>query len=120
VAVAYADWEIARSPGPWEVLEAAIEAADCSGVLVDTWDKTKPSPLGPTSEWRAWVDRAQQAGKFVALAGGLNRSKIAELATLQPDLFAVRGAACDHQARTGKVREIHVAELVQAIRASRP
>ena len=49
VAVVYADWASADSPEPIRVLEAAIEADDCSGILVDTWDKTKPSPLAPTS-----------------------------------------------------------------------
>jgi uncharacterized protein (UPF0264 family) len=120
VAVAYADRELARSPDPWAILEAAIEADDCSGILVDTWDKTKPTPLAPTPEWRDWVIRAQRAGRFVALAGGLDESMIARFAPLRPDLFAVRGAACAGRDRLGTVRADNVARLVQVIHSSRP
>jgi uncharacterized protein (UPF0264 family) len=118
VAVAYADWRVARSPYPDEVLEAALEAEDCSGVLVDTWDKSAPSPLDATPEWSDWVSLAQRSGRFVALAGGLDLKAIARLAPLKPDLFAVRGAACDRSERRGHVRADHVAELALAIRDS--
>ena len=118
VAVAYADWQVAQAPDPRDVLEAALEATDCSGVLVDTWDKSKPSPLGATPGWVDWVGRARSAGRFVALAGGLDLPAIARLAPLRPDLFAVRGAACDRSDRRGRVRRDRVAELVEAARMS--
>jgi uncharacterized protein (UPF0264 family) len=120
VAVAYADWEQARSPEPSLVLDAAIEATDCSGILVDTWDKTKPSPIEPSDRWRKWIERARQNGRFVALAGGLDASAIVRLAPLGPDLFAVRGAACESGDRNGAVKAELVARLVQVIRESRP
>jgi (5-formylfuran-3-yl)methyl phosphate synthase len=116
VAVAYADWRVARAPHPDEILEAALEAEDCSGVLVDTWDKSVPSPLDATPEWFAWVSLAQRSGRFVALAGGLDLNAIARLAPLRPDLFAVRGAACDRSDRLGHVRADRVAELARAVR----
>ena len=116
VAVAYADWPVANSPDPDEVLDAALDAVDCSGVLVDTWDKTKPSPLELNPCWSQWVERAQRSGRFVALAGGLDLASIARLAPLRPDLFAVRGAACDRSDRRGTVRRERVAGLVRAIR----
>ena len=114
VAVAYADWELARSPRPEEVLEAAAEAQDCSGVLVDTWDKTRPSPLEPSPFWLEWVDMARRSGRFVALAGGLDLHDVMRLAPLQPDLFAVRGAACEGADRRGRVVAERVAELARA------
>jgi (5-formylfuran-3-yl)methyl phosphate synthase len=119
VAVAYADWRLAGSPDPFAVLEAAIGADDCSGILIDTWDKTKPTPLAPTVEWGDWVAQARQGGRFVALAGGLDRAEIARLSPLRPDLFAVRGAACQNRDRSGLVRADQVAGLVRAIRESR-
>jgi uncharacterized protein (UPF0264 family) len=114
VAVAYADWRVAGAPDPAAVLDAAIEADDCSGVLVDTWDKSSASPLDATPQWSAWVDRAQRSGRSVALAGGLDLGAIARLAPLEPDLFAVRGAACDGSDRRGFIRADRVAELARA------
>ncbi len=116
VAVAYADWQAAQAPDPDAVLDAALEADECSGVLVDTWDKSTPSPLDATPRWAEWVARARRAGRFVALAGGLDLQSIARLAPLEPDLFAVRGAACDRSDRLGLVQADRVAELVRAAR----
>ena len=118
VAVAYADWRSARAPHPLEVLEASLLASDCSGLLVDTWDKKRPSPLAVTTFWLDWIERAQQSGRFVALAGGLDLASIVRLAPLRPDLFAVRGASCDQSDRRTSVRRERVAGLVQAIQES--
>ena len=91
VAVAYADWERAASPPPDAVLDAALRADDCSGILVDTWDKRSASPVD--ASWGPWIARARRGGRFVALAGGLDEAAILRLAPLGPELFAVRGAA---------------------------
>jgi (5-formylfuran-3-yl)methyl phosphate synthase len=114
VAVAYADWQTAGSPEPDEVLAEALDAPDCAGVLVDTWDKAHPSPLDATDGWMGWVARARRSGRFVALAGGLDLAAIRQLAPLGPDLFAVRGAACDRSDRRGEVSRDRVARLVRA------
>jgi len=118
VAVAYADWEAALAPDPDAVLEAAIAAPDCAGILVDTWEKSRPGPLDATPGWVDWVARARRAGRFVALAGGLDRAAVARLAPLQPDLFAVRGAACGGGDRRGTIDPDRVAALVRAARST--
>jgi uncharacterized protein (UPF0264 family) len=115
VAVAYADWTEASSPEPFEVLEAAVLAPDCSGILVDTWNKTKPTPLALTPSWREWVDRAHRGGLFFAIAGGLDHQAMARLSPLKPDLFAVRGAACHSGDRHGTIQADRVEELVRTI-----
>jgi (5-formylfuran-3-yl)methyl phosphate synthase len=118
VAVAYADWQRAQAPSPALVLETALTIPECSGILLDTWDKTKPSPLGVTPEWSDWVDRARQSGRFVALAGRLDLASIVQLGPLRPDLFAVRGAACDQSDRRRGIQADRVAELARASRLS--
>jgi uncharacterized protein (UPF0264 family) len=117
VAVAYADWRLAGAPGPDAVLGAALDAPDCAGVLVDTWDKSRESPLEASPTWSSWVDRAHRAGRFVAMAGGLDLAAIARLAPLRPDLFAVRGAACVGSDRRATVDAGRVTELVRAVRS---
>lgn len=115
VAVAYADWGAAGAPGPDAVLAAALLDPTVVGVLVDTWDKTRPCPLDATPAWAGWVARAREAGLFVTLAGRLDRAAIDRLRPLDPDLFAVRGAACDRGDRRGEVRAELVAGLARAV-----
>ena len=109
--------EIGRGTPPAGSPRGLSPGPDCSGLLVDTWDKSKPSPLEVTAFWVNWI-RARQSGRFVALAGRLDLAAIARLAPLQPDLFAVRGSACDHSDRRKTVSRERVAELVQTIQES--
>jgi uncharacterized protein (UPF0264 family) len=113
VAVAYADWDRAGSPPPDDVLAVALEADDCVGVLVDTWDKERPSPID--GSWERWFARARGGGRLTALAGGLGETAIERLAPLRPDLFAVRGAACEGGDRRAAIDAVRVAALVEAI-----
>ena len=112
VAVIYAEGPAVGAPPPDDVLDVALAASDCAGVLVDTWDKSRPSPLDES--WAPRVRRAQAAGRFVALAGGLDEPAIARLAPLGPDLFAVRGAACGSGDRRGTIDPARVARLARA------
>ncbi len=95
VVVAYADASLAEAPPPWDVLEYAVRHRQ-SFFLVDTFDK----PAGQLVDWlgRAEIDRliveAHAAGVRVALAGSLRERDIATLVPLDPDVLAVRGAAC--------------------------
>jgi uncharacterized protein (UPF0264 family) len=116
IAVVYADWKRARAPHPDAVREAAMAARDCAGILIDTWDKTKPSPLAADGTWRRWFAAARRGRPMViALAGGLDRAAIARLAPLGPDFFAVRGAACGGGDRQDTIDRQRVAVLAEAV-----
>ena len=111
MAVAYADWSAARSPHPDLVLDEALRVVECVGVLVDTWDKSKPSPLD--LGWADWTRRARANGRLVAIAGRLDLGTIARLRSLNPDLFAVRGAACVGGDRLAPIDPDRVRELAR-------
>lgn len=112
IAVAYADWRLARAPSPDDVLDAALQTG-CRGILVDTWDKSTSSLLDAT--WLDWIRRAKSRGLLVTLAGGLDEVAICRLAHLEPDLFAVRGAACtggDRHQNIDLARVAHLAAII--------
>jgi uncharacterized protein (UPF0264 family) len=116
IAVAYADWATVAAPHPDAVREAALGAEDCVGILIDTWDKSRPSPLAADETWRRWFAEARYGRPLlIAVAGGLDAAAIDRLALLEPDLFAVRGAACARGNRRGEIDGTRVAELVRAI-----
>lgn len=112
VAVVYADWQDAGAPEPDRVVDAALACDDCAGVLVDTWDKSRPSPVDLS--WARRFDRARRGGRLTALAGGLDVPAIARLAPLGADVIAVRGAACAGGDRGAEVSPARVADLARA------
>ena len=114
VAVVYLDWERARAPDPDTVIQAAGEIEDCSGILFDTWEKSaRPSV---DSRWERWIARVQESGRFVALAGSMDAEGIRRLRHLEPDVFAVRGAACYGGDRRAAIDPERVARLVEVVR----
>jgi uncharacterized protein (UPF0264 family) len=113
VAVAYADWREAEAPEPAEVVAVALKVPDCVGLLVDTWDKSRRTPLDES--WSSIVARVRAAGKLVVLAGGLDRAAIQSLARLRPDYFAVRGAACFGGDRLAAIDPARVAALARLV-----
>jgi uncharacterized protein (UPF0264 family) len=118
VAVAYADWQAAEAPSPGEVLDVALNVPGCVGLLVDTWDKSRPGGLDDT--WSPIVGRARASGRLIALAGRLDAEAIRRLAPLRPDLFAVRGAACVGGDRRATIDAARVADLARIARSSGP
>ena len=115
VAVIYADWQRAEAPPPDRVLDAALETDDCAGVMIDTWDKSRPTPIDLS--WRRWIERARAAGRLTSVAGSLDAERIGRIAELQPDIIAVRGAACIGGDRHAAVDIERVARLVRAAAA---
>jgi len=118
VAVAYADSDRAGSPPVREVLEAAI-AEDCRAFLIDTFDKSSGRLVDwiPATELRALVDRAHAHQIAVAFAGRVSAADLPLLLPSQPDVIAVRGAACESGVRESAISASAVAALVAEIRS---
>ncbi len=111
IATIYADWNVAQSPPPREIVDIALSIPDCIGFLIDTWDKSRPNRLDDS--WFPLVARAKAAGRLVTLAGGLDANAIRRLAPLGPDLFGVRSAVCVAGDRGATLDPARVADLVQ-------
>ena len=118
VLVAYADHDRVESPDPDWVVDAAIRY-HFPAFLIDTAVKDGSSLLD-------WIEpaalarlryRLADARVPVALAGSLNEAAIGKLAALEPDWFAVRGAACDG-GRMGEVSAGRVRRLREFIAAA--
>lgn len=117
IAVIYADWQAADAPNPERILEQVLSSPVAfAGILIDTWDKTRTSPLDAGPFWSNLIARAQDQGLLVTLAGGLDVADFRRLAPLEPDLFAVRGAACALGQRQSSIDPERVARLAQACR----
>jgi len=113
VAVAYADAVLCGAPEPEAVVTAAIKTG-CAGVLIDTWDKSGGSlthhlSQGQLAEVR---DATRDAGLLLALAGRVSLEDLGEVARVEPDLVAVRSAACQDGRRDLSIDERRVRELV--------
>jgi uncharacterized protein (UPF0264 family) len=115
IAVVYADWRTAGAPEPDDILAEAITEPAVVGILVDTFDKSRPARYD--ARWLARARRVKDAGRMLAMAGGLTAGMIRDLAAFEPDLIAVRGAACEGGDRKGAVDERRVSELAEMVRA---
>jgi uncharacterized protein (UPF0264 family) len=118
VLVAYADWERAKSPPPEVVLKAS-RPHRWGAFLLDTFEKDGSTlldwlSLTPLTRLR---DQCREIGLRIALAGSLGVNEIERLRPLQPDWFAVRGAACTG-GRAGVVDEAKVRELTRLLTPS--
>ena len=115
VAVAYADWRLANSPPPDDVLEFAVEAG-CVALLVDTYQKSSGdlfSSLGNQS-LRNLLEQARRQRLMTVLAGSLRGNAYDAALALQPDYVAVRGAACATK-RTAQIDGERVRQLKRRI-----
>ncbi len=110
VAVGYADFAMASSAPPEEVLRAAV-AARAGGFLLDTWLKDGRALLDHFSIERltALSLGARAAGLLFAVAGSLEPDAVFRLGKIA-DVLGVRGAAC-RGGRAGVVDEERVARL---------
>ena len=95
VAVAYADHVAAGAPHPLEIVQAA-QSLGCPWLLVDTFDKSGGGLFERVThgELAAWLAAARQGGMRIALAGSLTLHSIPNALALNPEIIAVRGAAC--------------------------
>ena len=116
VAVVYADWQRANAPEPMQVLACAASFR-CGAVLVDTFDKTA-GPL--TSLWREdrlkeFIREVRRRNLLAVVGGSLCRRTIGQVAHLEPDFIAVRGAACGGD-RSGPLQRARVRQLTILLR----
>jgi uncharacterized protein (UPF0264 family) len=112
VAAAYADYQRAGAPHPFEVLDWSVEA-DAPILLVDTFVKDGRGFW----DWISWGEyeelcrRSQSAGLQLAVAGSLDEAGVRRLLDNPPAIVAVRGAACRDSRRDGGVERERVAAL---------
>jgi uncharacterized protein (UPF0264 family) len=116
VAVVYLDWEAARAPDPEAVIQAAVEVPECPGVLFDTWEKSRRIRIRLDTDrgWQRRIARVKESSRFVALAGSLDAQALQRLRPLEPEVFAVRSAACRGGDRLAEIDPNRVARLVDA------
>jgi len=125
VGVVYADHRRAFSP-PFDVIldsyrKFQIEGANPPGILIDTAIKDGKGLLC----WKSipilkqYQKRCRRAGFFFALAGLLSLDDIPQLVdNVQPDIIAVRGAACEAADRNGNISRVKVSRIKREISKS--
>jgi uncharacterized protein (UPF0264 family) len=118
VAVVYADWKLAHAPEPHQVLNAATELG-CPALLIDTWEKTSGTAFDhwPFKSMKPFIELARRQHLQIVLAGSLGVPQIPQALDLDPDLIAVRGAACEN-GRGGAVSYEKVLRLKQLLASS--
>jgi uncharacterized protein (UPF0264 family) len=119
VPVAYADWRRAHSPPPSAIVRFAAESR-CAGVLLDTWKKDGTTLLAWLSipEIDEVCRNCRSLGLTCALAGSLGLAEIEALRHVEPDWFAVRGAACRDGGRDNAIDARRVHRLAQLLAGS--
>jgi uncharacterized protein (UPF0264 family) len=118
VLTAYADWRRASSPALADVAHFAI-ATRTSVLLIDTWQKDGTTLLDwvSVSDLDELVRTAHGGQVQVALGGSLGVREIEKLATVRPEWFAVRGAACALHRRQDELDALRVQRLVEVVRS---
>ncbi len=119
VAVAYADYRVARCLSPMEVLDAACKS-DYDVIMIDTLVKDGRSTFDHLSvaEVLEVKVRAHEEGMLFALAGSLRLEHAKVVREIGPDVVGFRGAACNGDRVRGKVTRDSVRLLVSAYRSS--
>ncbi|HSQ54401.1 MAG TPA: (5-formylfuran-3-yl)methyl phosphate synthase [Gemmata sp.] len=116
VAVAYADWERAKSVPPAEVAKFA-KRFRFKAFLLDTWGKDSKTLLDfmDADEIAELVDGLKRVGTTVAIGGSLRPEHVRQLKGVQPDYFAVRSSVCAGGKRDGVVDAARVKKWKEAI-----
>lgn len=119
VAVAYADAGRAGSPSLESILQGAIDTG-CRGLLIDTWCKSSGTLFDCLTllELQCLRNGCRQAGLFFAVAGRVSSDGLSLLHSVEPDLIAIRSAACARGDRCDTIDSARVASFLAAM--SRP
>lgn len=117
VAVAYADWERAKSVPPAEVVKFA-KRFRFRAVLLDTWGKDAKTLLDflKPAEIAELVESVQRNGTIAAIGGSLKPEHLKQLKDVKPDYFAVRGSVCAAGKRDGVIDASRIKKWKEAIR----
>ena len=104
IAVAYADFELARAPAPEEIAELAA-VCGCTGLLIDTFSKQGKRLLDWLDDDRlaAIATQSRTLGLTFALAGRLQAGDLPRVLAARPDVIGIRSAACRAGDRTGSI-----------------
>jgi uncharacterized protein (UPF0264 family) len=122
LGVCYADHGRVQAPDFTAVLRCVAACQSLSpepaGILVDTAVKDGQGLLQWMSiaELRGCAQQCRNDGLFLALAGALQREDIVTLKeVIQPDIIAVRGAACRGNDRLARIDREAVRSLRQSL-----
>jgi uncharacterized protein (UPF0264 family) len=116
VAVAYADWERAKSIPPAELVRFA-KRFRFKAFLLDTWGKDGKTLLdfATPGEIGDLVDSLKRVEMTVAIGGSLRPEHVKQLKGVNPDYFAVRSSACAAGKRDGVIDAARVRKWKDAI-----
>jgi uncharacterized protein (UPF0264 family) len=121
VVAGFADFERAGSPHPLD-LPVLAESGGAEGCLIDTAVKDGLGLLHWLDEEAlgAFVGACRSRGLLSALAGSLTPADLPRVASVGPDVVAVRGAACEGDRVTGRVSRARVEALARSLPATTP
>jgi uncharacterized protein (UPF0264 family) len=116
VAVAYADWEKAKSVPPAELVRFA-KRFRFRAFLLDTYTKDGKSLLDfiKPAEIAELVESVQRVGIKAAIGGSLKPEQLKQLKGIAPDWYAVRASACAAGKRDGVIDTARVKKWKEAI-----
>jgi uncharacterized protein (UPF0264 family) len=116
VAVAYADWERAKSVPPAEMVRFA-KRFRFKAFLLDTWGKDGKTLLDFASpgEVAELVESLKRVETIVAVGGSLRPEHVKQLKAVAPDYYAVRSSACAAGKRDGVIDAARVKKWKDAI-----
>ncbi|WP_439620670.1 (5-formylfuran-3-yl)methyl phosphate synthase [Gemmata sp.] len=109
VAVAYADWERAKSVPPAELAKFA-KRFRFKAFLIDTCVKDSKTLLDfmKPDEIQELVESLQRVYTTVAIGGSLRPEHLKPLKSVTPDFYAVRSSVCAAGKREGVIDEARV------------
>src|SRR5690349_16743378 len=116
VAVAYADWERAKSVPPAEVAKFA-KRFRFKAFLLDTWGKDGKTLFDfmTAAEVAELVEGLKRVYTTVAVGGSLRPEHAKQLKSAEPHYFAVRSSACAGGKRDGVIDAARVKKWKEAI-----
>src|SRR5262245_47471430 len=116
VAVAYADWERAKSVPPAEMVRFA-KRFRFKAFLLDTWGKDSKTLFDfmKPADVIELVESLKRVYVTVAVGGSLRPEHAKQLKAAAPDYFAVRSSACAAGKRDGVIDEARVKKWKEAI-----